>query len=234
MVDKWHLNKIITLLIIFFALNVTDVYAKDMTPEQLEAWFHDDENMHPVSKTTSNDGELEFLATPPAKKVPYSRNTITISKDSLSSGWVKVEQCHEDLDPVGAIEVVYRYKQMRNLKVKEYTKIGKLWVEGQSVQMEDVEKGARVCMAAEARILIQLPKGRYALFNGPYQRRFLDSYFPMRVNILLRYPASLLKLEKIDPEHTPGYQVKRKRGELHIDTWFAGKLLFRAEFSNNI
>ncbi|MDH5181757.1 MAG: hypothetical protein OEY07_19010 [Gammaproteobacteria bacterium] len=202
---------------------------QDMTPEQLEAWFNDDKSIHPYDRK-SDGGVLVFLAKPPTKRTPHSSNILTVNSDSLRTGWVEVEQCHAGLDPVPAVEVVYRYKEMRHLQVVKSSGIGKVWVDGQTVQLEEVKKGASLCIRTEARIMVQLEGGRYVLFNGPFQRRFLDSYFPMHVTLVLRYPRDELELTEVLPRKTDGFKVESRDGEINLDAWFEGKLLIRAEF----
>lgn len=204
-----------------------------LSPQELEEWFEDDERLHPFDKK-SDDGALVFLKTPPAKRTPHSRNILTISPHALQSGWVEIDQCHEQLDPISAVEVVYRYKQMRGLRITSYTHIGKVWVDGQSIQLEDVEKGAMLCMQAEARILYKQADGRFILRNGPFQRRFLDSYFPMHVSLTVRYPGHLLHFSNVTPPARPGFEVKKETGLIHIDSWFEGKLMIELEFRSVI
>lgn len=227
--------KIITLSIIVMLLAVVLSHleaAPQLTKEQLEEWFMDDERLHPFDKK-SDDGQLVFLTKPPVKRTTYSRNTLTLSPHSLDTGWVKIEQCHEQLDPIGEVEVVYRYKQMRGLKVTSYSRIGKVWVEGQSIQLEDVEKDAILCMQAEARILRKQADGSFVLTNGPFQRRFLDSYFPMHVSLRVSYPANMLYLANVKPATTAGFSVEKQQGSLYIDTWFEGKLIIKVEFKQH-
>lgn len=203
-----------------------------LTKEQLEEWFMDDERLHPFDKK-SDDGKLVFLTRPPVKRTTWSRNTLTLSPHSLETGWVKIEQCYEQLDPIGEVEVVYRYKEMRGLKLTNHSRIGKAWVEGQSIQLEDVKKGATLCMQAEARILNKQPAGGYVLHNGPFQRRFLDSYFPMHVSLRIRYPREMLSLANVTPAATAGFTVEKQQGLLNIDTWFEGKLVIKIEFKQS-
>ena len=205
------------------------VAADELTPEQLEQWFEDDERDHPYA-LTGNDGELVFLPTPPAGRIPHSINILTIEPRSLQSGWVKIEQCHQQLDPIAKVEVVYRYKQMRNLRITSTSHIDKAWVAGQSIQLENVAEEALLCVQMEARILSTQSNGRWLLRNGPFQRRFLDSYYPMHVTLTINYPGEQLSLQEIIPEPTSGFNVKAERGLIQIDTWFEGKLVIELEF----
>lgn len=200
-----------------------------LSPQELEEWFLDDDRLHPFDKK-SDGGELVFLKTPPTKRTPHSRNILTIPVHALHSGWVEIDQCHEQLDPIAAVEVVYRYKQMRGLRITKYTHIGKAWVEGQSIQLEDVQKGAMLCMQAEARILYKQTDGRFILRNGPFQRRFLDSYFPLHVTLTVGYPGHVLSFSKVTPVQQAGFEVKKESESVYIDSWFEGQLMVELEF----
>ncbi len=202
---------------------------EELTPEQLEQWFEDDERDHPYD-LDNNEGELELLQQPPAKPTLHSNNILTIEPHSLDSGWVTIEQCHQHLDPIDKVEVVYRYKQMRKLRITNTSRIGKARVEGQSIQLEQVNKDAGLCIQAEAKILYRQDDGRYFLRNGPFQRRFLDSFFPMRVTLTIHYPGELIKLQNIKPQSGNGFVVKAGQGLINIDSWFAGKLVIEIEF----
>lgn len=199
-----------------------------LSPQELEEWFQDDERFLPYDKK-DDDGTLVFLATPPTKRVPHSRNILIIPDHALHSGWVEIDQCHEHLDPILAVEVVYRYKEMRGLRITSYRHIGKAWVDGQSIQLEDVKKGATLCIQAEARILYKQDDGRYILRNGPFQRRFLDSYFPMHVTLTIRYPDHLLTLSNISPVKQAGFDIVKESSTVHIDSWFKGRLFIEVE-----
>lgn len=221
------------LFILFLMSTATAEESPQLSPQELEEWFQDDERLHPYDKK-SDDGKLIFLKAPPVKRTPFSQNVLTIHEHALRSGWVEIEQCHEQLDPVSAVEVVYRYRQMRGLRIIRYSHIGKAWVDGQSIQLEDVQKGAMLCMQAEARILYKRADGRFILHNGPFQRRFLDSYFPMHVTLTIQYPAHLLYFSKVSPTARTGFEVKKESGLIHIDSWFEGKLMIELEFRSVI
>jgi hypothetical protein len=46
-----------------------------------------------------------------------------------------------------------------------------------------VEPGARLCLSAQTRALRNTGNGYFNLVNGPYMRKFLDGYYPMRVTL---------------------------------------------------
>ncbi len=204
------------------------LHAAEPTAEELERWFEDDSRAQPYDFDV-NSGELEFLAVAPDKRIPHSRNGLTLNAGSLDDGWVEQAQCHENLDPVPLAEVVYSYREMRDLRVVSAQGIGRAWVEGQSVQMENIERGAVLCVAAAARLLRREGE-EYVLRNGPFQRRFLDGYFPLRVTLTLDYPAQRLRVASIDPPPQPGFAVRQSPGRIVLEALFEGRLYTEVRF----
>jgi len=129
-----------------------------------------------------NEGELHFLTTPPAKPFHRHTNHVTINADSLKTGWIGSKQCHYHLDRVTAMEVVFRKGGVRNLQILQADNIGRAWIENHSVQLKNVKANAVLCIRSENQALRRDAGGRsYVWHGGPYMRRFLDGYFPMRV-----------------------------------------------------
>lgn len=201
---------------------VTQVWAS------AEPEFPDDDVEARIARV--NEGDLRFLSEPPEKPVHHHHNRIEIGPDSLGTGWVRLSQCHRNLDPVPATEIVYRPERIRNLRIVEVEGVGASWVEGASVQLEDVGQGASLCVAAESRALEPLPGGGYRLRNGPYMRRFLDGFYPMRVSLDIRYPTDRMRLIRFDPPAKPGYRVEAEPGRIRADGWFEGMLFTRFDF----
>lgn len=202
--------------------------AAELTPEELERWFEDDSRSHPYDFNV-NSGELMFLAVAPDKRIPHSRTRLRVTPSSVDDGWLELMQCHEELDPVPLAEVVYSYREMRGLRVAAAHGIGRAWVEGQSVQLQDIERGAALCVAAQVRLLRR--EGEvYVLRNGPFQRRFFDGYFPLRVTVELEYPAERLEVAHIEPPAQPGFQVRQSAGWLTLDALFEGRLHTEVRF----
>jgi hypothetical protein len=202
-----------------------------LTPEQLEQWFTDDSLSDEERALAVNEGELEFLTKQPKKAVHYSRNILTISKDSLRSGWVGLKQCHANLDAVALSQIVYRYKRMRHLRVESFEGIKRSWVEGNSVQLEDVQRGAKLCIRADVGILYLGKDGSAVLRNGPFHRKFLDGYYPMHVSLEIKYPDDELRYENISPMVQPGLSIVQGKNSLHVDAWFEGELSTEVSFS---
>ncbi len=171
-----------------------------MTPEELEEWFLEDE---PSSADRVNEGKLEFLPEPPPTPVLHLQNTLTVDHESMENGWVALEQCYSHLDPVPNTEVVYRYNSIRDLRVTSSRNIGNLRVKGQSVELDDVGRDARLCVQADVRIFYSNPDATFSLRNGPFHRRFLDGYFPYHVTLKIDYPPDLLTPVKPNRHRRP-------------------------------
>ena len=192
-------------------------------------WFDDFEE----KARAVNEGGLVFLRQPPEAPVHYLHNRITILPDSLSTGWVRLSQCHEHLDAVPALQIVFHPERIRKLSVSAQRDVRKAWVEGPSVQLEEVGKRARVCISAETRALSSDGERRFRLRNGPFMRRFLDGYYPMRVRLDVRWPGQALRLISVSPQPQPqpGFRLQREDDNLSIETLFEGKLTTTLVFS---
>jgi hypothetical protein len=186
-----------------------------------------------ASAETVNEGSLTFLAAPPARAVHHHRNRIRIDADSLATGWVHLYQCHDHLDAVPRAQITFREGYIRDLKVESFASIGEVWVEGASVQLSGVRKDAQLCLSAQTRALRDRGQGYFALQNGPYMRKFLDGYYPMRVTLDVEYPASLLRVLDVSPPAQPGLALGDTPGQLHIDALFEGELVTLVQFERD-
>lgn len=195
--------------------------------DDLDAFWSDDD---PEARALAvNEGELELLDRPPGKPVHHHHNDIFIEPASLDSGWVRLEQCHENLDPVPALEIVYHPERIRKLRILSRSSIEQAEVVEHSVQLRDVHRGARICIGAESRALSALDEGRYELRNGPFMRRFLDGYYPMRVSMTIHHPEEV-RLAGYEPAPQPGFEVVPEAGRVAMNAWFEGKLYTRFRF----
>ncbi|MFN3752013.1 MAG: hypothetical protein ACK4SR_11650 [Thiobacillus sp.] len=177
-----------------------------------------------------NEGALHFLATPPAKAVHHHQNRFRIDADSLATGWVRLLQCHDNLDAVPRTQITFREGFVRDLKILSYNDIGSAWIEDASVQLVNVRRGARLCLAADIRALRNTGNGYYNLYSGPYMRKFLDGYYPMRLTLEIEYPTELLSLINVSPESQPGFRHDDAPGLLRMDAIFEGVLQTLAQF----
>ena len=180
-----------------------------------------------------NEGTLHFLETPPAKPVHHHQNRIRIDADSLASGWVGLSQCHDHLDAVPSAQITFREGFVRDLKVDAFTHIKDVWIEGASVQLRHVEPGARLCLSAQTRALRNTGNGYFNLINGPYMRKFLDGYYPMRVTLDVDYPAQTLTLIDISPPAQAGLDIVEQPGAIRVEAVFEGELQTMIQFERN-
>lgn len=209
----------ITLLFLFIFPSLQT--AAEPTAAELEKWFLSDEHTPP---TQSSDSQLTFIPRPTGKPALHSANEITISAQSIKTGWVNLMQCYHHLDPVPEMEVVYNYKNMRKLSVIKTKNIERAFVKGQSVQLENVVKNAQLCVSSEVRIFYKNKDGSFKLVNGPFHRQFLDSYFPFHLTLKVNYHSTQLKFINSKPNPQPGFEVKQSNNTLLIDSYFTGKL----------
>lgn len=182
------------------------------------------------SATDVNEGILNFLQTPPAKPIHHHQNVFRIDADSLDSGWVHLLQCHDNLDAVPRAQITFREGFVRDLRLDAFSRMESAWIEGASVQLVNVQPGARLCLSGLTRALRHTGNGYYNLYSGPYMRKFLDGYYPMRVTLDIEYPAQFLRLLDISPPEQPGFQHIESPGSIHLDAVFEGELSTLIQF----
>lgn len=175
------------------------------------------------------DGELRFLTEAPRKRPHLHHSRIVISSDSLRTGWAHTKQCHYHLDQVSALQVVFRPGRVRNLRILRADNVGKAWVEGASVQLENVGADAVLCIANEHLALTRASDGSFDWRGGPYMRRFMDGYFPMQVQLVLDYPDSLLRMYSIEPVALKFHMLDNP-GQIRLDALFEGRLDVEVRF----
>jgi hypothetical protein len=177
-----------------------------------------------------NDGDLRFLTRAPDRAVHHHQNHITLTRDSLDSGWVMLEQCHQNLDAVPSSQIVYSQDRIRKLRITRAENIERAWVHENSAQMENIRPAAQLCIEAETRALISEGGNAYVLRNGPYMRRFLDGYYPMRVTMTVSLGNSGLRFDSLTPAAQAGFNIHVSQHEVGYDTWFEGKLVTAIRF----
>lgn len=218
MLNKWSLLSTIL-------LSVGNASATDT---QLD-WFNDDAEFKAAEV---NEGSLVFLADVPEDAFHHHHNTLVLSASSLKDGWASLEQCHYNIDPVPLAEIVYGQDRIRDLTIDYYNNIGSAWLEDNSVQLKDVAPHASVCVHARSKALVHNADGSYSLRNGPFMRRFLDGYYPMRVSYDVVLPRDgLLKFVSIKPVAQKGFEVTQTAEGVSVNTLFEGKLNTEIRFS---
>lgn len=184
-------------------------------------WFFDDfeERIERV-----NEGKLEFLPEPPEEKVHFHSNRLLINAASLETGWAKISQCHENLDALDNVQITFNKDTTRKLEVISYSNITRAWVDQSNVELEGVQKGAKLCLQLESRVVHFEDNNQISVRNGPYMRKFLDGYYPMRVYLEVTYPCQLMRFIKTGKQSQPGFNVSSKACTIMIDAWFEGQL----------
>jgi len=180
-----------------------------------------------------NESELRLLGEGTPTHAHMHENRIRISPDSLADGWVALEQCHERLDAVPRAQIVFNPERIRDIRITGAAHIARAWVEGHTVQLEDIASAARLCISANSHALTNLGEGYYRLRTGPYMRRFLDGYYPMRVMIDIEYPAQILSFVRSHPMAQPGFALRSEQGRIRVDASFEGKLYTCLDFSTD-
>ena len=193
-----------------------------------ESWMDDDSEWR-VQQV--NEGQLEFIAPIHDQLILHSDTHLWVTNESLQTGWVKMQQCYRHLDAVGRTDVVYAYRKMKNLQVTLVEQIAQIRVGQNRVELEDVEKGAVLCVQADVKVLQHLSNESYAMQHGPYHRKFLDGYYPYHVSMTVHYSVNEMQLSRVEPEAQDGFYITEKTGILSIDSWFEGELRIRFEFS---
>ena len=172
-----------------------------------------------------NEGELHVFAQPLEQPVHLHSNHITITPDSLQTGWVLLQQCHQNLDAVADLQIRFTSGRTRELEVTEAQGIESARVEGDSVQLRNISKHSRLCLRLQTLALHQTDEG-VELVTGPYMRRFLDGFYPMQVQLTVTYPQQRLQFQQATP--LPFKQEAENR--LRLNVWFEGRLTTRLRF----
>lgn len=194
------------------------------------AWLLDDSGLDLLLDALAATESKARFVEPFSLDEHYSmRNQIEITPQTLETGWADLIQCHANLDAVAQLQIVYNEAHTRNLAILSQDKVDLTWVEGASVQMQGLNKGAEICIYAETYAL-QTMDGGYFIERGPFMRRFLDGYFPMHVELTLSWPGLKLQPQKILPLPQPGLVISQTHDALNINYWFQGQLKPRIEF----
>jgi hypothetical protein len=220
---------VVTLIAGFISL-VGSLMANEVTPEELEKWFNSD-TMEPPNYSYVNEGELVFLKIKPQKAIHHHSSSMIIEENSLNDGWVKMRQCHKNMDIFAEVQIVFKPGRVKNVKVSSAVNIERAWVEGATVQLVNVKKDASICLEGYSKALTINDDGSYTLHNGPFMRRFLDGYYPMHVSLDVKYQGTGLKMDDISPVIQDGFTLQSNKEQLDVDAWFEGKLRTKIRFS---
>ena len=229
-----HLFKTLSLFstLILFPLSHLS-FASELTEEEMERWLNSDDLNPPQYKEVDvNNGELFFLSKIPDKPIHHHTNILTIYKQSLNDGWIKLEQCHRNMDRVPRVQVVFKKERVKDIRITKSDAIEKAWVEKNTVQLENVTDNAVLCITARSKALIKNADGSFHLTNGPFMRKFLDGYYPIHVTIDVNFAATNLELVQFEPIRQDGFKVTKTAKTINMDAWFEGRLKTNLLFVN--
>jgi hypothetical protein len=199
--------------------------AKEMSEAELEKWFASDELDPPAYRTSEvNEGELVFLSQIPPGDIHHHQNKLIIDEASLVSGWVRLQQCHHNLDRISRIQITFRKKKVKQIRIVSRKNIEQAWVEDNTVQLRNVNDKAELCIEALTHALVANEDGSYSLRNGPFMRRFLDGYYPMHVSMHISYTGTGLQLASVSPESQQGFTIWQNPEQIGYEAWFEGRL----------
>jgi hypothetical protein len=68
--------------------------------------------------------------------------------------------------------------------------------------------------------------------NGPFLRKFLDGYYPMRVIMDVSFPKGKLSFEAINPQAQNGFAVQYEENKMNIEALFVGELEIEVYFTD--
>lgn len=188
------------------------------------AWGATEEELFFKGARDVNEGSLRFVEPPADRRIHHHYNQITISDTSLTDGWVRLEQCHENLDAVPLAQIVYGQDRIRQIQVTETRNIGEARVEDNTVQLRDVRPDALLCIQAQTRALARNGDQSWNLSNGPYMRKFLDGYYPMRVSMAVHIETTRLRYVDMEPTAQNGFNIWVTDRGVGYDTVFEGVL----------
>jgi hypothetical protein len=154
----------------------------------------------------------------------YHAKALSVTEDSLASGWVRNHQCHRHFSTTALLEIVFPRGKIRNIAITDSSNLGDIEVRGHAIQLKDVNEKSTLCFDSENHVLQRESDGSYRITAGPFYYRFLDGYFPIEVNLKVQYPPSLLKVLRVVPANRRGVEVTRKDGEVRLWSRFEGTL----------
>ena len=218
-------NSLVLMLAAFIYVSLSGMKGSEW--DEWDKWVDDDAEARALAV---NEGDLEFLNSPPDKPPHILHNKMTIVPGSLKDGWIDLLQCHENLDRVHEAQIMYHGRRTRSIKVVSSVGIDRAWVEKNTVQMLNITHNARICVKAQVHSLYPNFDGTYSMHNGPFHRRFLDGYYPMRVTMDVELPRDQLKFGAITPMEQEGFKVDYDKNSMQVDALFVGELNIEVHF----
>ena len=221
---------ILTVLITAFSDNLLFAVEHDAQFDA-DSWLEDDSEFRSFEV---NEGDLIFIDPVKDKRTLHSEKALTITKSSLTTGWVELKQCYFNISPIDETDIVYRYKQIRDFKIISTKNIGKASTDGLVVHLQGISADAVICVTAEVKVLEKQGPDNFVINSGPYYQRFLDGYFPYHVSLTVNFPGELVRVSGVSPYSQPLFNVHTGDHQLSINTWFEGILTIHIEFQRKL
>lgn len=195
----------------------------DLT-EAERAWLLDDSGLDELTRALDATKRHARFSEPfSLEKDYYMTNHITLGANAMTDGWGTLTQCHYNLDPVGKLQIVYNPDRTENIRILSDDGIAMAWVEGPTVQLDDIKRGASICIEADTHALIQRDDD-YVIERGPFMRRFLDGFYPLHVKLSVDWNDLPLIATSMSPPQQTGVYLEQTSNQVTIDYWFRGEL----------
>lgn len=151
---------------------------------------------------------------------------LTITPESLIDGWVDNMQCHRHFSAIDSTEILFKQDGIRDIEITRSLHLKRSWFDEISVQLEGVTSQTELCFNSQNRILtLNKSNDQFQLTVGPFYLRYLDGYFPVEVDLVVKYPADLLQLDQIWPEGVDGIETALEPGQIRVKSRFTGRLV---------
>jgi hypothetical protein len=170
------------------------------------------------------EGELRFLAERPDPGAYHYQSQVTITSESLKTGVASLNTCHRALDPNGRIVIQFNAERVQDIRITEFKGMGDAQVQGNKVELRDVQRGATICIDLLSRVLDEVGPGQWRLRAGPLMRRYLDGYLPMHAQLQVQWPEGLLQVTSQEPVNQAGAQLQTRSNGATWELTFAGRL----------
>lgn len=172
----------------------------------------------------ASEGQIKFFKTRPDPGAYAYASHVSITPASLETGSVSIATCHDKLDEIRKVVIVFNPDRIQSIQIKRFEKIGSASVQNNEVVLTDVAKGASICIDLQSKALDRLGNGQFKLNAGPLMRRYFDGYLPMSASLTVSWPTDLLSVEKTVPSAQDGIQIDQNNQGIKLDMVFAGKM----------